>query len=70
MFFLLVSVFSGVTLVPTFIYGNEDPDGSLFDMERYTLINALNSPVKMWIVFVVTVVIGVSGHLFVYFHEA
>lgn len=37
--------------------------------ERYTLLNAIGKPMKMWIVFTVTIIIGISGHLFVYFFQ-
>ena len=39
-------------------------------MEKYTLLNVIGKPMKMWIVFTVTVIIGISGHLFVYFFES
>ena len=53
--------------VPTYVSGSQaDLQNS---MDRYTLINAIGQPVKMWIVFAVTVVIGISGHIFVYGFE-
>lgn len=33
------------------------------------MLNAIGKPMKMWIVFTVTIIIGISGHLFVYFFE-
>lgn len=67
-FFLFVSVFSCSILVPTYTYGEIDDDTQFSNsLDRYTLLNALGKPMKMWIVFTVTVIIGISGHLFVYF---
>jgi len=58
-------------LIPTYSYG-ENSDDKGFDnyLDRFTLLNALGKPMKMWIVFTVTVVIGISGHLFVYFYQS
>ena len=68
-FFFFISLFSCGTLIPTYIYGDTNESTLQNSLDRYTLVNALGKPYKMWIVFTVTVVIGISGHLFVYFFE-
>lgn len=68
-FFAWVAIVSGSVLIPTYIYGETNSRELMFSMERYTLLNAIGKPFKMWIVFGVTVVVGVSGFLFVYFFQ-
>jgi hypothetical protein len=68
-FFALVSVISLGTLIPTYTLGESNHVEYDNYMDRFTLLSALGKPYKMWIVFTVTVVIGISGHLFVYFFQ-
>ena len=68
-FFFFVSLISNGILLPTYIYGDTNEAELQNSNERYTLLNAIGKPMKMWIVFTVTIVIGISGHLFVYFYE-
>ena len=66
-FFGFVSLFTVSTLVPTYTLGQTNGEN---DLEKYTLLNAIGIPYKMWIVFTVTIIIGISGHLFVYFFQS
>ena len=68
-FFAWVAIVSGSVLIPTYIYGETNSRELMFSMERYTLLNAIGKPFKMWIVFGAPVVVGVSGFLFVYFFQ-
>ena len=68
-FFFFVSLISNGILLPTYVYGETNEAELQNSNERYTLLNAIGKPMKMWIVFTVTIVIGISGHLFVYFYE-
>ena len=67
-YFAFVSVFSGSILLPTYLLGETNDAELQNSLESITLLNALGKPKKMWIVFAVTVVIGISGHLFVYLY--
>ena len=68
-FFAWVAFVSGITLIPTYLYGDTNEANLQLPMERYTLLNAIGKPYKMWIVFTVTIVIGLSGIIFVYFFQ-
>ncbi len=69
-YFAFVSVFSGSILLPTYLLGETNDAELQNSLESITLLNALGKPKKMWIVFAVTVVIGISGHLFVYLYQS
>lgn len=62
-------IISNGILLPMYLYGDTNEKELQASAERYTLLNAIGKPMKMWIVFTVTVIIGISGHLFVYFFE-
>lgn len=66
-FFGWVAFISGSTLLPTYLSGETNEEHLAYSLEKYTLLNAIGKPFKMWVVFTVTIVIGISGHLFVYF---
>jgi hypothetical protein len=66
-FFFVVMIISNGILLPTYLYGDTNEASLSNSAERYTLLNAIGKPMKMWIVFTVTIIIGISGHLFVYF---
>ncbi len=66
-FFFVVTIISNCILLPTYLYGDTNEANLANSAERYTLLNAIGKPMKMWIVFTVTIIIGISGHLFVYF---
>lgn len=68
-FFAFVAVVSCGTLLPTYSLGDTNEHQLSNKLEKYTLLNALGKPHKMWVVFTITVVIGLGGHLFVYFFE-
>jgi hypothetical protein len=69
-FFGFVSLFTVCTLIPTYSLGITNEEKLNNSLEQYTLLNAIGKPMKMWIVFTVTIIIGISGHLFVYFFQS
>jgi len=68
-FFFVVMILSNGILLPVYLYGDTNEATLANSAERYTLLNAIGKPMKMWIVFTVTIIIGISGHLFVYFFQ-
>ena len=68
-FFAFIAFISASTLLPTFLFGETNEDKLSYELERSTLLNAHGKPIKMWIVFTTTIIIGISGHLFVYFFQ-
>jgi hypothetical protein len=53
--------------VPIYYFGDNNDDKLRSTLERFTLLNVIGKPEKLWLVFGVTIVIATSGHLFIYF---
>jgi len=68
-FFGIVATISCCTLIPTYQIGKTNKEKLTSPTDQLTLLNALGHPEKMWVVFIITFVIGIIGHVSIYLYE-
>ena len=68
-FFLVIATISCCSLLPTYLLGETNKERLTGASDKFTLLNALGHTQKMWIVFIITFVVGICGHIFIYIYE-